>query len=107
MGIIHRASEEWKELFKKRTTIERYFASAKHSRLLDRHQFLGQERVSLHARMSTLGYLLTAWGRLRAGDYEHIRHMHIKLPRPSPIGEPGAAQECAECCLCPQHERLN
>ena len=106
MGIIHRASEEWKDLFKKRTTIERYFSSAKHSRLLDRHQVLGQERVSLHARMSMLGYLLTAWGRLRAGDYEYMRHMHIKLPRPSPIGEPGEARECAECCLCPQHGRL-
>ena len=106
MGIIHRASKEWKELFKKRTAIEWYFGSAKHSRLLDRHQFLGQERVSLHARMSMLGYLLTSWGRLRAGDYEHMRHMHIKLPRPSSIEEPGAAQECAECCLCPQHGRL-
>ena len=106
MGIIHRASEEWKELFKKRTTIERYFSSAKHSRLLDRHQFLGQERVSLHARMSMLGYLLTSWGRLRADDYEHMRHMYIRLPRPSPVEEYGEARECAECCLCPQHGKL-
>ena len=82
--------------------------SDKHSRLLDKHQFLGQKRVNLHARMSTLSYLLTAWGRLRAGDYEHMRHMYIRLPRRSaPAAELREMQECAECCLCPQHDRLN
>ena len=32
-----------------------------------------------------------------------MSHKHIKLPRPTPTGDPGAAQEYAECCLCPQH----
>ena len=107
MGILHRASEEWKRLFRKRPSIERYFASSKRSRLLDQHQFLGLERVGLHAKMSTLGYLLTAWGRLMANDYAHMRHMHIRLPRrPAPVAELSEVRECAECCLCPQHDSL-
>ena len=107
MGVIHRASKEWREIFKKRPSIERYFSSDKRSRLLDRHQFMGLERVSLHGRMSTLSYLLTAWGRLRAGDYPHMRHMHIRLGRrPAPASDLSEVQECAECCLCPQHDRF-
>ena len=107
MGIIHRASPEWKRLFKMRPTVERWFSSAKHSRLLDRHQYLGQDRVSLHARMSLLGYLLTSWGRLKAGDYTGMRQMHIKLPRrPALAAELREMQECGDCCLCSLHDRL-
>ena len=40
--------------------LERYFSSDKHSRLLDKHQYLGQQRVSLNARTATLTYLLTS-----------------------------------------------
>ena len=103
MGVIHRASEKWKEVFRKRTSIERYFGSAKHSRLLDKHQCLGRERMNLHGRMSMLSYLLTAWGRLRADDYARMRHMRIRLPRPG--AEPSEARECTECCRCPQNGR--
>ena len=71
MGILHRASEEWQKIFNRRPAIERYFSSDKHSRLLDKHQYLGQRRVSLNARMATLSHLLTNWGRLMAGDYDH------------------------------------
>ena len=106
MGTLHRASEEWKSVFKKRTSIERYFSSTKQSRLLDKHQCLGQERVSLHGRMSTLSYLLTAWGRLMAGDYAHMRHMRIKLPRATRVAGLSETQECPECCPCPQHGGL-
>ena len=107
MGIIHRASPEWKRLFKMRPTVERWFSSAKHSRLLDRHQYLGQDKVSLHARMSLLGYLLTSWGRLKAGDYTGMRQMHIKLPRrPALAAELREMQECGDCCLCSLHDRL-
>ena len=107
MGILHRASEEWKKIFKRRPAIERYFSSDKHSRLLNKHQYLGQKRVSLNARMATLSYLLTAWGRLRADDYAHLRHMYIKLPkRPAPAAELREMQECNDCCLCPKHDVL-
>ena len=81
MGTVHRASGEWQEIFKKRTSIERYFSSGKQSRLLDKHQYIGLQRVSLHAKLSVLSHLLTAWGRLRAGDYEKMRRMTIRLPR--------------------------
>ena len=50
MGTLHQASSEWKGLFRKRTSIERWFASAKHSRLLDRHQFLGREGLACTLR---------------------------------------------------------
>ena len=104
MGTLHRASEEWKEIFKRRTPIERHFSSAKHSRLLNQHQCLGLRRVSLHGRMSTLSYLLTAWGRLMSGDYKHMRHMHIRLPRrPEPAKEIREMQECGDCCIFPKH----
>ena len=81
MGTVHRASGEWKEIFKKRPSIERYFSSGKQSRLLDKHQYIGLQRVSLHVKLSVLSHLLTAWGRLRAGDYDKMRRMTIRLPR--------------------------
>ena len=97
MGTVHRASEEWKDVFKKRTSIERYFSSGKQSRLLDKHQYIGLERVSLHAKLSVLSHLLTAWGRLRAGDYDKMRRMTIRLPRatrqlPLPVETDAAGQ---------------
>ena len=107
MGVLHRASEEWQKIFKRRPAIERYFSSNKHSRLLDKHQFIGQKRVTLHDRMSTLSHLLTSWGRLRAGDYAHLRHMYIKLPkRPAPAAGPRESRKCDDCCLCPKHGLL-
>ena len=103
MGIVHRASPEWKHLFRMRPAVERWFSSAKHSRLLDQHQYLGLERVSLHSKMSMLSYLLTAWGRLMSGDYEGMRQMHIKLPRGT---RALSVDECSDSCPCPQHIRL-
>ena len=87
MGVVHRASDEWKRIFQMRPAVERYFSSGKQSRLLDKHQYLGLERVGLHARMATLSYLLTSWGRLMAGDYANIRRMHIRLPRATQTAE--------------------
>ena len=105
MGVIHRASEKWKEVFRKRTSIERYFGSAKHSRLLDKHQCLGRERMNLHGRMSMLSYLLTAWGRLMADDYACMRHMRIRLPRATRVAGLSETQDCPECCPRPQQDR--
>ena len=44
-GIIPRFSSAWKELYRKRNSIERYFSSAKQSRLLNQHECLGQAKV--------------------------------------------------------------
>ena len=80
MGLLARCSEEWKAEYKKRPTIERYFSSGKHSRLLDTHRNLNMFKVSLHVMMSMLAYLATALAHLQADDYTHMRHMRIKLP---------------------------
>ena len=61
--------------------IERYFSSAKHSRLMDVHRYLNIRKVSLHAAMSMLSYLATALAHLKADDYAHMRHMRIRLPK--------------------------
>ncbi len=42
MGILHRVSKKWREIFRRRPCIERDFSSNKHFKLLDKHQYLGQ-----------------------------------------------------------------
>lgn len=81
VGLLPRCSDEWKNEYKKRTTIERYFSSAKHSRLMDQHRNFNIIQMSLHVLMSTLTYLATALAHLLADDYAHMRHMRIKLPK--------------------------
>ena len=80
VGLLPRCSEEWKAEYKKRPSEERYFSSAKHSRLLDTHRYLNGQKVSLHVLLSILSYLATALARLKADDYAHMRHMRIRLP---------------------------
>ena len=106
MGILPRFSKLWKKWYKMRTAIERYFSSAKRSRLLDSYQHIRKEKIELHSEMSMLGSLLTALTHLRADDYKYMRHMTIKLPRAKPTAVPARAHKCAECCLCPQHGGL-
>ena len=105
MGRLPRFTAEWKGLYRMRPVIERWFSSAKRSRLLDRHQHLDEERISLHAGMSALAYQLTALAHLRASDYAGMRQMHIKLPGASPERGADEARKCTECCLCLQHSR--
>ena len=62
--------------------------------------------MSLHVRLSMPGYLLTAQGRLRAGDYANMRRMPVRLPLAGPTVEPAESQVCAEYYLYPQHGRL-
>ena len=81
MGVLPRFTQEWKDIYARRTSIERYFRSAKHSRLLDRHQFLSISKVRLHVSLARLGYLATALAHLMADDYAAMRHMKIRLPK--------------------------
>ena len=77
-------------------------------------------KISMHANMSMLAWLLTALARLKADDYRRKRYMYIRkrymyirLPRPgretgrSPT-EPELAEihDCQGCRLCPQHTAL-
>ena len=80
VGVVPRCSQEWKILYSLRTWIERYFSSAKHSRLMDKHRYFNEPKVSLHVAMSMLSYLATALAHLKADDYAHMRHMRIRLP---------------------------
>ena len=79
MGSIHRSSLEWNRLYNMRTVIERYFSSAKRSRLLDTHKCLNLERTTLHVTMSWMTYVLTVLCHLNGGDPENMLHMPIKL----------------------------
>ena len=81
VGLLPRCSEEWRAKYKLRTVIERYFSSAKHSRLMNVHRYLNISKVSLHVAMSMLAYLATALAHLQADDYAHMRHMRIRLPK--------------------------
>ena len=94
MGIIPRFSSAWKELYQKRSSIERYFSSAKQSRLLNRHQCLGQAKVELHVSMATLAYALTALAHLEADDYENMGVMDIELPGVKRTAEPSSVENC-------------
>ena len=100
IGILPRFTDEWKEIYRMRPAIERYFRSGKHSRLLDRHQYLGIAKVGLRVAIARLTYLATALARLKANDYAGMRHMTVRLPR-SQRGDgeppPGMACQNADC----------
>ena len=84
IGIVPRFTPAWKLLYKKRTTVERYFRSAKHSRLLNQHQCMGLSKVELHANMARIAYLATMAARLKADDVAKMRHMSVRLPKSQP-----------------------
>ena len=77
VGVVARASPEWKELYNRRQVIERMFGSLKRSRLLNRHQYLARRKVEVHITMSVLTYLATMLVRVLAGDMDRIRRMRI------------------------------
>ena len=77
IGVAPRESELWKELYSKRQGIERFFGSAKQSRLLDLHQYLHMDKIRAHVALSMLTYLATVFGNLMAGNAEKMRHMRL------------------------------
>ena len=110
IGIVPRFTKLWRKIYNRRGAIERWFSSGKRSRLFDKHQLLKMGKISLHANLATLAWLLTALARLKVDDYEHMRHMYIRLPRERrEIGrdstEPELADihDCQGCRLCPKH----
>ena len=77
ISAVARASPEWKQVYRKRTIIERGFSSLKRSRLLDRHQYLTMRKVRTHAALSVLTYVATMLAHVLAGDVDRIRHMRF------------------------------
>ena len=110
IGIVPRFTKLWRKIYNKRGAIERWFSSAKRSRLLDKHQLLEMGKIGLHANVSMLAWLLTALARLMADDYRRMRHMYIRLPRagretggnPAEL-ELAKVHDCQGCRLCPEH----
>ena len=78
LGIVARASPEWKKIYRRRPIIERLFGSMKRTRLLDKHQYRGQRKIEAHVLLSVLTYLATMLVRVRAGDMKRLRHMRIR-----------------------------
>lgn len=78
VGVVARASREWKVISYMRPVIERFFGSAKTSQLLDRSLYLRMDKVELHAALSTVTYLATMLTRVENGDTEKMRHMRIR-----------------------------
>ncbi len=74
-GVIPRYSQQWKNLYAKRQTIERTFKSMKESRRLEQHCVRGMRMITLHSLMSTLSYQLTALVNLQAGIRDSLRWM--------------------------------
>ena len=62
-----------------RAIIERLFHSLKHSRLLNKHQYRGLEKVRLHVSLALLTYSTTMLVRAEDGDYATMRRMRIHL----------------------------
>ena len=79
IGVVARQSEQWKDLYKKRQGVERFFGTAKRSRLLNKYQYLTMQKVRSHIALSTLTYATTMLARTLVGDAEHMRHMRIRL----------------------------
>ena len=79
LGRTARASQDFKNLYDQRQTIERFFGSAKHSRLLDQHQYRGMSKIRLHVALSMLTYTATMLDHVRCGRKRKLRHMRIAL----------------------------
>ena len=77
IGTIPRFTKTWRDFYKLRQAIERFFGSAKRSRTLDQQQYLTMDKVLMHTQMSLLTYSATMLARLLGGDYARIRHMRM------------------------------
>ena len=78
IGVVARASPEWKRMYRQRQVIERGFSSLKRSRLLDKHQYLTRRKLRTHVGLSVLTYTATMLARVLAGDVAGIRRMRIR-----------------------------
>ena len=70
---IRRNSQDWKDLYSLRQSVERVFKSLKQSRALDAHCLRGLLKVGLHALLSVLAFQTTALRRLLTGQVKMLR----------------------------------
>lgn len=67
-GIIPRWTEEWKLLYAKRTSVERYFGRIKENRRLERHCYRGMAKIQAHCLLSVLTAQAKAVVQIEAGN---------------------------------------
>ena len=78
MGAIPRNTKRWKRLYRKRWSIERVFASWKHSRLLENHHYRGLPKVRTHVIASGVAFLATVLAHLRQEKPEFMAWMKVR-----------------------------
>ena len=81
LGRTSRASQSFQDVYNRRQTIERFFGSAKRSRLLDQHQYRGLRKIRLHVALSFLTYSATMLDHVRCGRVKQMRQMRVDLHR--------------------------
>ena len=79
--MLPRFSKRWAELYKLRQTVERFFGSAKRSRVLNQHRYLSMDKVAIHTQTSLLTYSVTMLVRLMGGDCKRIRLQGLSMLR--------------------------
>ena len=78
-GQVRRGSQEWKDLYGLRQSVERIFKSLKQSRRLEAHCLRGLRNIGLHNTMSVLAFQATALTRIFSGQTEYLRWMVRKV----------------------------
>ena len=77
--VTRRNSEEWKNLYGKRWSVERLFKTLKESRRLESHCVRGAARITLHVLMSVLVYQASALVKVQSGQKDMMRWMVRKV----------------------------
>ena len=70
---IRRDSQEYKELYNKRSAAERVNSRLKEKRRLDSHCFRKRERINVHVTFSVMAMLSMALSKAHAGKLDEIR----------------------------------
>lgn len=70
---ISRDSEQWNEIYSKRSAIERVNSKLKEHRRLDSHCHRGLSKIRLHCLMSVLSLAITALAEANANHVERVR----------------------------------
>ncbi len=79
IGLVARISPEWKELFSKRTSVERVNSRLKETRRLRKFCFRGIRKVTAHCLMSVLAMQASAVAQARAGNVYDLRQCLRKV----------------------------
>ena len=81
IGVAARASLYYQMRYKGRMVVERFFNSAKSSRLLDCHAYFDMYRIEAHAEISMMAYLATVFHRVSGNRLDLMRRMRVATGR--------------------------